>query len=87
MYVEEVIAYVSGAVVKSILPKIKCSICINELTVREGDQAPSSLQVRKSYGALTSASPDVIQICRTAEKNHVRRTICFSAVYLTPRLN
>ncbi|KAL7306236.1 hypothetical protein TKK_0001673 [Trichogramma kaykai] len=38
MYVEEVIAYVSGAVVKSILPKIKCSICVNELTVREGDR-------------------------------------------------
>ncbi|CAB0029728.1 unnamed protein product, partial [Trichogramma brassicae] len=34
----------------------------------------SSLQVRKTYGALTSASQDVILICQTAEKISCLRT-------------
>uniref|UniRef100_A0ABD2WYE5 THAP-type domain-containing protein n=1 Tax=Trichogramma kaykai TaxID=54128 RepID=A0ABD2WYE5_9HYME len=68
MYIDEVIAYVSGAVVKSIKNKIKCSACIDDLTANAKEHPLSSLQVRKTYGALTSASQDVIFICQTAEK-------------------
>uniref|UniRef100_A0ABD2WXR8 Uncharacterized protein n=1 Tax=Trichogramma kaykai TaxID=54128 RepID=A0ABD2WXR8_9HYME len=68
MYTDEVIAYVSGAVVKSVRKKIACQDCIENLTLEKGRHSLSSLEVRKTYGTLKSESEDVIFVCRTAEK-------------------
>lgn len=67
-YTTDIIAYISGAVVKIIKKKIKCELCLKGLELGEKEEALSVLQRRKSYGNLISASEDVIVVCKTAEK-------------------
>ena len=67
-YTEEVVAYVSGAVVKSLKKKIHCPVCLMNLELEKEVQSFSSLQRRKAYGKLTSASYDVFTIIKVAEK-------------------
>ena len=67
-YTEEVLAYVSGAVVKSLKKKIHCPVCLMNLELEKEVQSFSSLQRRKAYDKLTSASYDVFTIIKVAEK-------------------
>lgn len=65
LYLEDVVAYVAGFVVKRLRKDTKCLSCLNLL---ETAAAPlSKLQMRKEYGKLTKASPYVINICKYAE--------------------
>lgn len=57
-YLEDIISYISGTVVKTINKKISCDICKKSLIVKK-DQQESLLQRRKSFGNLISASKDV----------------------------
>jgi len=66
-YLDDIISYISGAVVKIINKKISCDICKNSLIVKKGQQSESLLQRRKAYGNLISASKNVIHICKIAE--------------------
>ncbi|KYN09176.1 THAP domain-containing protein 9 [Trachymyrmex cornetzi] len=64
-YIEDVVSYIAGFIVKSITKKIKCQICLSCLTC---DETLSYLQKRKCRGGLTSASKDVITTCLIGEK-------------------
>lgn len=64
-YIEDVIAYISGFVVKSVSRKINCKKCI---VLLEGDSPLSKLQSRKTYGKLKKASNFVVKVCSQAEK-------------------
>ncbi|CAH2020267.1 unnamed protein product [Acanthoscelides obtectus] len=63
-YVEDVVGYISGYVVRSFLKCITCSQCTKVL---EGDNV-KYLQKRKKYRALTTPSDIILQICVAAEK-------------------
>lgn len=67
-YLDDIIAYISGAVVKTISGKINCALCKTNLITELNEEPESLLQRRKRYGSLTSASKDVIHICKIAEK-------------------
>lgn len=64
-FVEDVVAYISGFVAKSLIKKITCQQCAN-IIVKE--ECSSILQKQKSWGKLTSASDFVISICKIGEK-------------------
>lgn len=65
IYVNDVVAYISGFVVRSLQKCITCSKCSNLL---QNDKSMSLLQNKKRYGQLVNASQMVISICRSAEK-------------------
>ncbi|XP_031776893.1 uncharacterized protein LOC116415796 [Nasonia vitripennis] len=67
-YVSEIIAYISGAVVEVVKKKIQCELCLKSLETEETEEVLSTLQRRKTFGKLISASKDVITICEIAEK-------------------
>lgn len=68
-YAEEVITYISGYVARSVEKKINCSFC-KELLISKAqeDTCTNKLLKRKNRGGLYLASPDVIKICKNAEK-------------------
>lgn len=71
LYVDDVVGYLSGYVVKTLRKNVICSTCYAAL---QSDREISYLQTIKNYnpdsssGGLTKASPDVIYLCRLAEK-------------------
>lgn len=65
VYVEDVVSYISGFVVKSIKKFLNCTNCTKLL---ENDTVSSILQQRKQHGKLTNASEMVIKLCIAAEK-------------------
>lgn len=72
-YADDVVAYISGCVVKLIKKKISCTTCLEQLEIEkdtDGNDTSlpiSKLQKRKYYGKLISASRDVIKICKGRE--------------------
>jgi hypothetical protein len=64
-YTTDIVAYISGFVVKCLTKCISCAFCLLTL---ENSSVVSLLQQRKQYGRMVSASPLVIKICETAEK-------------------
>lgn len=64
-YAQEVIIYIAGFVTKSISKHLQCAICKQHLFHSE---SLSHLQIIKSYGVLTNASRDVIEVCMITEK-------------------
>lgn len=66
-YLEDIIKYINGAIVKTINKKISCDICKKNLIIMKDQQPESLLQRRKNFGNLISASKDVIRICKIAE--------------------
>ena len=64
-YAYEVIMYIAGFVSKSVAKHLQCEYCKKYLT---DTKVLSKLQSLKCRGALTDASPDVIEICVTTEK-------------------
>jgi hypothetical protein len=64
-YTTDIVAYISGFVVKCLTKCISCAFCLLTL---ENSTVVSLLQQRKQYGRMVSASPLVIKICETAEK-------------------
>lgn len=65
LYVEDVVAYISGFVVRKIKKCINCPKC---MCLLEGQNSVSHLQERKTYGRLVKASQLIIEVCRSAEK-------------------
>lgn len=67
-YTEEIIAYMSGYVARSVRNKINCSICkslLLNVSQRQSDTYRiSKLLQRKKQGQLFEASHDVIIICK-----------------------
>lgn len=59
-YTNEVIMYIAGFISKRIGKYLRCKKCQEQLTDLK---TLSSLQVLKCRGALTNASPDVIEMC------------------------
>jgi len=70
-YADEIIAYISGYIVKIIIEKILCSDCKQLLvlsnTEKQSDRTSKLIQ-RKNRGKLFEASNDVITICKIAHK-------------------
>lgn len=64
-YVEDIVAYIAGFVVKGIKKCVTCNKCLNLL---ESDISLSLLQQIKTYGALHKASTLVVDVCKVAEK-------------------
>lgn len=65
LFVEDVVGYISGFILKMLKKCITCQKC---LEIMEGDIALSQLQKRKQYGNLMKASEVLIKICSTAER-------------------
>ena len=63
-YLIDIIAYMSGAVVRMVMKKIKCETCNQYLLIPKDRKPTSCLQRRKTRGNLISASEDVICICK-----------------------
>lgn len=61
----DIVAYISGFVVKSLK---KCVTCLTCKRLLECEYIMSALQMRKQYGRLVKASTLVIDICKAAEK-------------------
>lgn len=66
-YAVDVIGYMAGFVIRSIVKKISCRKCC--LVLREENIIHSNLQIWKSYGKLQKASKFVISLCKLAEQN------------------
>lgn len=64
-YIEDVVGYIAGFVVRSLR---KCVTCVKCLKLLEGTEHFSSLQRIKEYGNLVKASYLVIHICKEGEK-------------------
>lgn len=64
VYVEDVVAYIAGFVVRGLKKCINCPKCLYLL---ESDSSSSLLQTRKTYGRLIKANRLVIETCKAAE--------------------
>lgn len=64
-YVEDVVSYIAGFVVRSLK---KCVTCIKCVQLLENESVLSILQQRKERGNLTRASEMVVKLCKAAEK-------------------
>ena len=64
-YVNDVVAYIAGFVVKCLKRCVTCGFCFGLL---ETDEPLSLLQKRKQYGRMINASPFVIKVCEIGEK-------------------
>jgi len=64
-YNSEVVTYIAGYVIKSIKNKIKCDMCLQSLESKENY---SLLLKIKNRGGLLLPSPEVITICKVAER-------------------
>lgn len=63
-YVEDIVSYISGFVIKGLKKIVNCSDCLINL---ESNEPLSNLQQRKTYGKLVKASKFVVGICREGE--------------------
>lgn len=68
-FVEDVVGYIAGFVVKSLSKKIKCDYCVEELIK---NPAASPLLLKKNRGGLKIPGNDVVRICRLGEKSFRR---------------
>jgi hypothetical protein len=59
-FIEDVVVYISGFVIKKVKPKILCQICCSKLTTSE---CKSQLIKFKNRGKLILPSKDVILLC------------------------
>lgn len=66
-YIDHVVGYIAGFVMRSILKRCKCSICPVLLTNIE-EPSESALLERKTRGRLIKACPDIIEICQIIER-------------------
>lgn len=64
-YQADIVSYISGFVVRSLKKMVSCPDC---LVMLEANQSESQLQIRKTYGKLTSASIFVTKICKVSEQ-------------------
>lgn len=64
-FINDVVAYIAGFVVRKIKKTILCDICAVEIEVGLSE---SKLLDRKNNGGLIKTSHDVIQICKIAER-------------------
>ncbi|EZA48031.1 THAP domain-containing protein, partial [Ooceraea biroi] len=64
VYIDNVISYIAGFVVRSIQSKITCNTCSKMLIC---ESTISSLQKIKCRGKLINASQDVIKLCKIAK--------------------
>jgi len=74
-YVENIVVYIAGFVVRKLLKLFNCSECKSALLaagdancVIASDDVCTSLLVRKSRGGLLIPSADVVQICKVCER-------------------
>jgi len=63
-YINDVIGYIAGFVVRCILKRIQCQVCANEIKSQETN---SLLLNKKNRGGLTMANADVVNKCQIAE--------------------
>lgn len=66
--VDDIIAYISGAVVRIVRKKISCKKCLETLYLKNDEKSISTLQRLKCRGSLINASIDVITVCTMGEK-------------------
>lgn len=64
-FIDDIVAYIAGFVVKKLKKNILCLVCAAEL---ESESSGSQLLDRKNRGGLVKASNSVIQICRIGER-------------------
>lgn len=64
-YVQDIVAYIAGYVVKTLK---KCITCIKCLSLLEGEVSKSKLQIVKEYGSLIKASSLVVDVCKEGEQ-------------------
>lgn len=67
-FVENVVVYISGYVMKKVLPKINCTICKNYLLTVNYNEQPLGLLNKKNRGKLIVPHQDVTFVCLQAEK-------------------
>ncbi|CAH0558772.1 unnamed protein product [Brassicogethes aeneus] len=65
LYSKDIVAYISGFVVRGIKKCVDCPTCLALLVTEE---SISELQKKKTYGRLVKASKLVIETCRAGEK-------------------
>lgn len=65
LYVEDVVSYIAGFVVKAIKTYLAC---LTSQSLIEDEETHSLLQQQKTYGRLVKASKLVINVCKIAEK-------------------
>lgn len=73
-YADEVITYISGFIARTVKKRIDCSFCKQLLVLSDAQKEtdthrPDKLLQRKNRGGLCLPSPDVIIICKNAEKS------------------
>lgn len=66
-YVEDVVSYIAGYVLKSLKKGLSCIQCL-KICSNENNESISMLQERKTFGSLQCASKALIDICKHAEK-------------------
>ncbi|CAH2016454.1 unnamed protein product [Acanthoscelides obtectus] len=76
-YVCDIVAYISGFVVKNLKKCVSCHEC---LLLMESSETRSLLQKRKQYGNLTRASNYVIKVCEEGERS-VRSLKAISSIF------
>lgn len=64
-YVEDVVAYIAGFVVRKVKLVVKCEEC---LQIIESDVVTSRLTLKKSHGYMSNASQFVIVVCKLGEQ-------------------
>lgn len=64
-YIKDVVGYIAGFVVRSILKRIQCEVCAKEI---KSHKTNSLLLNKKNRGGLTMANADVVSICQVAER-------------------
>jgi len=66
-YVNDVIEYISGFVVRKIIKKMSCSICVMAMIEKHVEVGLELIQV-KNRGGLMKPSYDIIVLCKAAEQ-------------------
>jgi len=66
-YIDDVVEYIAGFVVRKIVNKMSCLNCVTAITENNDENAFSLIRV-KSRGGLIKPSRDVLVLCKTAEQ-------------------
>jgi len=64
-FINDVVAYIAGFVVRKIKKTILCDTCAAEIEIESSE---SKLLDRKNHGGLIKASSDVIELCKISER-------------------
>lgn len=67
-YIDDVIHYITGFVIKKLYKQITCTICLKLLTNNKDVPQQLSLLDIKNKGGLVKPTKDVVYICKIAEK-------------------